>query len=78
MYIDDVSDPLERALRRLEAVSYTLNVVRTEIYDPEDVDTRADLMIATYNVVNEAMALLHEVNEIVWPQTEPLESNQEG
>lgn len=78
MYIDDVSDPLERALRRLEAVSYTLNVVRTEIYDPEDVDTRADLMVATYNVVNEAMALLHEVNEIVWPQTEPLESNQEG
>lgn len=78
MYIDDVSDPLERALRRLEAVSYTLNVVRTEIYDPEDVDTRADLMIATYNIVNEAMALLHEVNTIVWPQTEPLESNQEG
>ncbi len=78
MYIDDVSDPLERALRRLEAVSYTLNVVRTEIYDPEDVDTRADLMIATYNVVNEAMSLLHEVSGIVWPQTEPLESNQEG
>lgn len=78
MYIDDVSDPLERALRRLEAVAYTLSVVRTEIYDPEDVDTRADLMIATYNIVNEAMALLHEVNDIVWPQTEPLESNQEG
>jgi hypothetical protein len=78
MYIDDVTDPLERALRRLEAVAYTLNVVRTEIYDPQDVDTRADLMIATYNVVNEAFALLHEVNDIVWPEHQSLETGQEG
>lgn len=78
MYIDDVSDPLERALRRLEAVAYTLNVARTEIYDPQEPDTRADLMIATYNVVNEALALLHEVNDIVWPQPQSLETGQEG
>lgn len=78
MYLDDVTDPLERALRRLEAVSYTLSVVRTEVYDPQDVDTRADLMIATYNVVNEAFSLLQEVNQIVWPESQTLETGQES
>lgn len=78
MYNGDSTDPLDVALRRLEAVAYTLNVARTEIYDPQEPETRADLMIATYNVVNEAIALLHEVNEIVWPQTQSLETGQEG
>ena len=78
MYDEGITDPLELALRRLEAVTYTLNVARTEIYDPQEADARADLMIATYNVVNEAFALLQEVNQIVWRQEQSLETNQEG
>lgn len=78
MYYDGNTDPLEVALRRLDAVAYTLNVARTEIYDPQEAEARADLMIATYNVVNEAFALLQEVNEIVWPQQQTLETGQEG
>jgi hypothetical protein len=78
VYDEGITDPLELALRRLEAVTYTLNVARTEIYDPQEADARADLMIATYNVVNEAFALLQEVNQIVWRQEQSLETNQEG
>jgi hypothetical protein len=77
MYIDGHSDHLETALRRLDAVAYTLNMVRSEIYDPQETDSRADLLIAAYGVANEACALLNEIKELVWPEPQTLETGQQ-
>lgn len=74
MYSDGITDPLEIALRRLDAVIYTISVVRTEIYDPQEAESRADLVIAAYNTVNEAHALLQEVKELVWPDNQIIEA----
>ncbi len=77
MYTEGHTDPVEIALRRLDAVAYTLNIVRSEIYDPQESDSRADLLIAAYGVANEACALLSEVKELVWPEPQTLETGQQ-
>lgn len=77
MYTDGQTDPLELALRRLDAVTYTLNVIRSEIYDPQEAEARADLLIAAYNVANEACTLLNEVKELTWPEPQTLETGQQ-
>jgi hypothetical protein len=77
MYTEGHTDPVEIALRRLDAVAYTLNIVRSEIYDPQESDSRADLLIAAYGVANEALALLSEVKELVWPEPQTLETGQQ-
>jgi ssRNA-specific RNase YbeY (16S rRNA maturation enzyme) len=74
---DYTSDPLELTLRRLEAITHTLSLVRGEIYDPEDPDTRGDLLISAYGVANEAYSLLNEVKDLVWPLPEHA-NEQEG
>lgn len=77
MYTEGHTDPVEIALRRLDAVAYTLNIVRSEIYDPQESDSRADLLIAAYGVANEACTLLSEIKELVWPEPQTLETGQQ-
>jgi hypothetical protein len=52
-------------------------MVRSEIYDPQEAEARADLLIAAYNVANEACTLLNEVKELTWPEPQTLETGQQ-
>jgi hypothetical protein len=52
-------------------------MVRSEIYDPQESESRADILIAAYGVANEACALLNEIKELVWPEPQTLETGQQ-
>ena len=62
---------LERNLRRIEACTHTISVVREEMLDPVNVDKRADLLIAAEELINEAMTLAYEARAIAWPDQSP-------
>jgi hypothetical protein len=64
-------DLVDRAIRRISACTYTANVVRSEIIDPCDIGRRADLLIASYDLLNEARALVSEAQLIAF-QEQPL------
>jgi len=57
-------------LRRIQACSFTIAQVRDSIFDPITVDTRADLLIATEDLVNEAMTLALEIRQIAWSEAD--------
>jgi len=53
-------------LRRIQACSFTIAQVRDSIFDPVSIDQRADLLVATEDLVNEAMTLAMEIRQIAW------------
>ena len=55
-----------RTLQRLYAINYTLAVVHEELFDPVDVDARADLLLAAEDAHAGALALVSRLRSIAW------------
>lgn len=67
----------DRTLRRIIASAQTLRAVLEEIDDPEDVEQRADLLLASeaaYEVAESVMRICHE---IAWQEFEDDEEDEE-
>ena len=58
--------PLETALRRLQLCSYAIQEIHVELEKPDDPEAKADLLIATENLVFEALDLLQTVKTYAW------------
>ena len=56
----------QRALRRLTSCTHTLYSVSDELEDPEDVDARADLLIAAENLIDIAHHITESIRDIAW------------
>jgi hypothetical protein len=56
----------ERAMRRIVSCTHTLYSIADELLDPEDVDQRADLLIAVENLIDIASHVTEAVREIAW------------
>lgn len=67
---------LDIALRRLELCTYAIQEIHTEIEQPEDADTKADLILATEKLVGEVVDLYQTVKLYVWGK-EPEEEYEE-
>ena len=59
-------DPQEKALRRINACVHTLATVLEELDDPEEINDRADLLIAVENLYDIASFLTEQVRGIAW------------
>jgi hypothetical protein len=58
--------PLETALRRLQLCSYAIQEIHVELEQPDDPEAKADLLLATENLVYEALDLLQTVKGYAW------------
>ena len=56
----------ERAMRRIVSCTHTLYSIADELSDPEDVDQRADLLIAVENLIDVANHVTDAVRGIAW------------
>jgi hypothetical protein len=54
------------ALRRLELCAYALQEIHTELQEPQDPESKADLLLATERVVAEVIDLYGTVRRYVW------------
>lgn len=61
----------ERAMRRIVSCTHTLYSVADELIDPEEVDQRADLLIAVENLLDIVNHITDAVRGIAW-QYSPL------
>jgi len=59
-------DPVEKSLRRMSACIHTLSTVADDLVDPEDVDLRADLLVAAENLLDIASYLTDQIRGIAW------------
>ena len=59
-------DPQEKALRRINACIHTIVSVIEELDDPEEIDERADLLIAVENLMDVSTFLTDQVRGIAW------------
>jgi len=59
----------ERAVRRVESCTYTMISIIDELVDPENVEDRADLLVAIEELYEVAMSLVDDVRGIAWQYT---------
>ncbi len=60
----------ERALRRLAACTYTARIVSAELAAPEDIEAKADLLLAAEDLFSEAERLVAIARAIAWGDVE--------
>lgn len=60
-----------QAVQRLEACSFTVSTVHEHLIDPEDSELRADLLLATEQLLAEVMDLVVDLRMITWPDNQP-------
>jgi hypothetical protein len=60
------STPIETALRRLELCTYAVQEIHIELDQPQDPETKADLILATEKLVAETVDLYQTVRFYVW------------
>jgi hypothetical protein len=65
---------LETALRRLELCTYAVQEIHTELDQPQDPESKADLILATEKLVSETVDLYQTVRVYVWGEDEDPES----
>lgn len=59
----------ERTLRRLAACTYTLIAVAEDLDDTDNLEERADLLIAVENLYDVAMHIVECGRDIAWQHT---------
>jgi hypothetical protein len=64
---------LDVALRRLELCTYAVQEIHIELNQPQDPDSKADLILATEKLVAETVDLYQTVRVYVWGEDEPEE-----
>jgi hypothetical protein len=57
---------LDVALRRLELCTYAVQEIHIELDQPQDPDSKADLILATEKLVAETVDLYQTVRQYVW------------
>lgn len=63
--------PLDTALRRLDLCTYAIQEIHIELDQPQDPESKADLILATEKLVAETVDLYQTVRLYVWgPDTE--------
>jgi hypothetical protein len=69
---------LDIALRRLELCTYAVQEIHIELDQPQDPESKADLILATEKLVSETVDLYQTVREYVWghdPEDDVIESD---
>lgn len=66
----------ERALRRIISCTHTLYSVSDELEDPEEIDDRADLLIAVENLIDVALHVTDSVRRIAWQDSNENEETE--
>jgi hypothetical protein len=61
---------LDVALRRLELCTYAVQEIHIELNQPQDPDSKADLILATEKLVAETVDLYQTVRVYVWGEDE--------
>lgn len=59
-------------LRQVRLCTLVLEDINTDVADPSTADSRADLLIATENLVVEAIKLVEQARALAWNQ-EPMQ-----
>jgi hypothetical protein len=67
----------DRTLRRLIASTQTLRAVLEEIEDPEDIEQRADLLLASESAYEAADSVMRICHEIAWGDEEEEDEDEE-
>lgn len=62
---------VQQAVQRLDACSFTVSTVHEHLIDPEDTELRADLLLATEQLLAEVMDLVVDLRMITWPDNQP-------
>lgn len=62
--------PHEQALARLQACSFTLRTILSDIQDPSNPDSRVDLLVACDEVINQANALYNILSSYTWREVD--------
>jgi hypothetical protein len=66
----------ERALRRIISCTHTLYSVSDELEDPEEIDDRADLLIAAENLLDVAIHVTEAIRQIAWQDSDEQEETE--
>lgn len=66
-----LNQPLQTALRRLELCTYAVQEIHLELNQPEDPESKADLILATEKLVAETFDLYQTVRVYVWGEEDP-------
>lgn len=61
---------LDIALRRLDLCTYAIQEIHTELEQPDDPESKADLILATEKLVAEIVDLYQTVKLYVWGEEE--------
>jgi hypothetical protein len=67
------NNSLDIALRRLDLCTYAVQEIHIELDQPQDPDSKADLILATEKLVAETVDLYQTVREYVWGREEESE-----
>lgn len=59
-------DMTEKAVRRIRSCKYTLHSVIDDLEDPQDVESRADLLLAVEDLNEVLQFLLETTRNIAW------------
>lgn len=70
-----LNQPLATALRRLELCTYAVQEIHLELNQPEDPESKADLILATEKLVAETFDLYQTVRVYVWGEEDPEEES---
>lgn len=62
----DKRTPLDKAIQRLELCRYAIQEVHLEIENPEDPEHKADILLATEDLMYDALDLLRTVKGYAW------------
>lgn len=57
---------LERTLSRMKTCAYTVRATLAELEDPHDIERRADLLLASEDLLNDVLLLNNALRHIVW------------
>ena len=57
-----------KAMNRMQACTYTIRTLLTELEDPGSIELRADLAIQAQDLLNEVVLLSDRISNITWQE----------
>ena len=57
-----------QAMNRMQACTYTIRTLLTELEDPGSIELRADLAIQAQDLLNEVVLLSDRISNITWQE----------
>ena len=59
------------AVRRLEACTFTARTVHNELISPDNIQLKADMLLAAEELLKEVIDLTLHLRDITWPEPSP-------